>query len=187
MEETFRAADREEWRDWLARHHSTARCVWLVFAKPATGVAGVGYDEAVEEALCYGWIDGLMRSVDEQSHMRRFTPRRPGSRWSETNKARVRRAIEHGRMTEAGLALVRAAQETGEWDRAEERESDLAPADLAEALARDPEADAGWLAFAPSHRKAYVRWVTSAKRPETRERRVREVVERSAQRVKPTM
>jgi uncharacterized protein YdeI (YjbR/CyaY-like superfamily) len=187
VEETLRAADREEWRAWLERHHATESCVWLVFAKRATGIACVGYDEAVEEALCFGWIDGLIRGVDGSSHMRRFTPRKPGSRWSETNKARVRRAVENGRMTEAGAVVVRAAQATGEWDRALERESDVAPPDLAEALARNPKAEAGFLAFAPSHRKAYVRWVTDAKRSETRERRIREVVELSAQGVKPTM
>lgn len=184
--ETFFARDRAAWRAWLAAHHADRRELWLLLAKKHTGEASATYDEAVEEALCFGWIDGKTARYDDRRQAIRFTPRKPKSMWSETNKARVKKLVAEGRMTEAGLALVAAAKASGEWQRAAERErTDVVPDDLAAALARNRKAHDAFAAFAPGYRKLYIAWVQDAKRPETRQRRVRTVVERSAAGRKP--
>ncbi len=187
MSEQLHVESRAAWRRGLERNHATSKGVWLVYKKPASGEPSVAYEASVEEALCFGWIDGLIRNVDEVTHVRRFTPRKPGSQWSETNKARVQRMIDQGRMTEAGLALVRAAQERGAWQAAVEREATDPPEDLAAALAEHPEAERFFAALAPSHRRAYIRSVLDAKREETRARRVALVVARCAEGAKPGM
>ena len=174
--ETFFAVDRAVWRDWLERHHAEKREIWLIFLKKHLKEPCVTYDEAVEEALCFGWIDGILRRIDDREHAVRFTPRRPRSVWSESNVVRVERLTAEGRMTEAGLALVRAAKENGAWDEAASGRPDVTPEDLAAALAAVPAADAAWRAWAPSHRRQYIYWVLDAKRPETRARRIAEVV-----------
>ena len=176
-----------EFRDWLAANSSRHSELLVGFMKRGSGAPSMTWPESVDEALCFGWIDGLIRNVDEGTHVRRFTPRRGGSRWSETNKKRVQRMIDQGRMTEAGLALVRAAQKGGAWEAAAERESDAAPPDLAAALAEAPEAERFFGTLAPSHRKAYIRYITDAKREETRRRRIADVVARCAEGTKPGM
>jgi uncharacterized protein YdeI (YjbR/CyaY-like superfamily) len=184
--DTFFATDRRTWRAWLRKNGRRTSEIWLVFYKKHTGERCVSYDAAVEEALCWGWIDGKLRRIDDRKHMVRFTPRRPGSIWSEANKARVRRMIRQGKMTRAGLALVEDAKKSGQWQRASARETaDEPPPDLKRALARNRKARENFEAFAPSYRKMYVAWVLDAKREETRKRRIAKVVERSAQNKKP--
>ena len=145
----------------------------------------MSYDEAVEEALCWGWIDGLTNRWDERSYAVRFTPRKPGSVWSESNVARVEKMIVEGLMTPAGQALVDEAKRRGTWDEAASGRLEVTPPDLEAALAADPAAAARWRAWAPSHRRQYVYWVLDAKRPETRARRVAETVRRAAAGLKP--
>jgi uncharacterized protein YdeI (YjbR/CyaY-like superfamily) len=115
--EALRADDREAWRDWLVRNHGTEKEVWLTLYKKNSGRRGVSYDAAVEEALCFGWIDSAIRGVDGESYAQKFTPRKPGSRWSDSNRARMRRLIDEGRMTEAGLAAYRSAGDEPTPDR----------------------------------------------------------------------
>jgi len=172
---------------WLQQHGAEASKIWLLFYKRHTGRACISYDAAVEEALCLGWIDGKLRRVDDEKHVVRFTPRRPASAWSESNKTRVRKMIRQKRMTEVGMALVRAAKESGEWDRRPEPVPEQAPEDLAEALARNKKARQRFEAMAPSHRRNYIHWVLDAKRAETRARRIREVVRRAALNEEPGM
>jgi uncharacterized protein YdeI (YjbR/CyaY-like superfamily) len=157
----------------------------LLFYKRHTGRACISYDAAVEEALCFGWIDGKLRRIDDDKHVIRFSPRRPRSVWSESNKRRVREMIEQDRMTEAGLALVRAAKESGAWDRASQPVPDAPPGDLASALSRNKRAQKRFEAMAPSHRRNYIAWVLDAKRAETRARRIRQVVRRAAKNKRP--
>lgn len=95
-----------EWRDWLARHHRDRKDIWLVFPKKGSGLRGISYDEAVEEALCFGWIDSQERGIDEKTYATRFTPRRPGGNWSASNRERVKRLLRDGRMTEAGRIIL---------------------------------------------------------------------------------
>ena len=116
--ETFSAPSREAWRTWLVKHHATSAEVWLVLAKKNSGLQSVSLDEAVEEALCFGWIDSVLKRIDERTHALRFSPRKPKSNWSQSNKDRVARLLAEGRMTPAGLAAVEAGKASGEWDRA---------------------------------------------------------------------
>ena len=183
--DTFFAPALAAWRGWLEVHHSTRAFVWLLLHKKHVEKPSVSYDEAVEEALCWGWIDGLTNRWDERSYAVRFTPRKPGSVWSESNVARVARMIAEGRMTPAGQSLVDEAKRRGTWDAATAARLDAAPPDLEAALAADPAATARWHAWAPGYRRQYTYWVLAAKRPDTRVRRVAETVRRAAAGLKP--
>jgi uncharacterized protein YdeI (YjbR/CyaY-like superfamily) len=183
---TYTPPSREEWRAWLEQHASAEKEIWLIFFKKRTGKATLTLEDAVEEALCFGWIDGRLRRIDDERHALRFSPRRPGSVWSESNKARVQKLIAEGKMTEAGLALVEAGKRSGEWDKATARENENEPPpDLAAALAQNQRANANLERMSPSQRKAYYYWVTSAKRAETRRRRVEAVVSRAERNQRP--
>jgi uncharacterized protein YdeI (YjbR/CyaY-like superfamily) len=176
---TIFATDTATWRAWLEAHHATEREVWLTLLKVHVDRPSVSYEEAVQEALCFGWIDGMLRRIDDQSHMIRFTPRKPGSVWAPSNKARVERLMAEGRMTPAGIALVDEAKRRGEWERADAREDVTnVPDDLAAALDADATASAAWRRLPPSHKKQYLYWIGEAKRPETRVRRVTATVTR---------
>ena len=183
--DTFFAADRAAWRAWLERHHAERTAVWLLLHKKHVEEPSVSYAEAVEEALCWGWIDGLTHRWDERSYAVRFTPRKPGSVWSESNVERVRRMIAEDRMTPAGLALVDEAKRRGTWDGAASGRLEVTPPDLEAALAGVPAAWRRWGSWPPGYRRQYISWVLDAKRPETRARRVADVVRRAAAGIKP--
>lgn len=170
-------ANPAEWRAWLEAHHATEREAWLRHYRKQVGRPGLSYEQGVEEALCFGWIDGLLRKVDDESYALRYTPRQPGSVWAESNKRRVEKLTREGRMAPAGLAQVEAARASGEWEAATAREDvNTLPADLAEALDQH-QARAAFDAMPPSHRKQYLYWLESAKKPETRQKRIQAIVE----------
>lgn len=176
----FHPRSREEWRAWLQQHHATATGVWLVTWRRGAGEAALDYEAQVEEALCYGWVDGTAGTVDERRSRLYFSPRRPGSGWAATNKARVERLIAEGRMQPAGLAVIERARADGSWTLLDSVERLEVPDDLAAALAANPAAGANFGAFPPSARKQLLAWVVTARRPDTRARRVAEVVEAAA-------
>jgi uncharacterized protein YdeI (YjbR/CyaY-like superfamily) len=149
--DTFFAPHRDAWREWLAAHHGSVSFVWLIIHKKHVAEPSVSYDEAVEEALCWGWIDGLTNRWDERSYAVRFTPRKPGSVWSESNVNRVGKMIAEGRMTPAGQALVDEAKRRGTWDKAASGRREVTPPDLEEALAAEPAA----LARTPDGRETH--------------------------------
>jgi len=184
-EDTFFAADRAAWREWFAAHHRERTQVWLLVHKKHVQEPSVTYDEAVEEALCWGWIDGLTNRWDERSYALRFTPRKPGSVWSESNVARVERLMAEGRMQPAGLALVDEAKRRGTWDHAASGRYEVTPPDLEAALAGVPAAAARWVKWPSTPRRQYIYWVLDAKRPETRARRIADVVRRAAMGLRP--
>jgi uncharacterized protein YdeI (YjbR/CyaY-like superfamily) len=187
-ESALRFATRRAWRAWLAKNHARVSGIWLLYYKKHTGRSGVAYADAVEEALCFGWIDGKVRRVDEDSYAQRYTPRSERSVWSELNRRRAQRMIRRGLMTEAGLAKIRSARKSGAWERASRPSRPPAvPADLRRALASRPEAREHFRALAPSYRTLFIYWVVSAKKPETRERRLARVVEMAAANKKPGM
>src|SRR5512139_2793896 len=145
-------AHRDEWRAWLEANHATAAEVWLIHYKKHTGKPGPTYEEAVEEALCFGWIDGLLKPIDAEKYALRFSPRKKGSVWSETNKRRVAKLIKQGRMTEAGFAKIKEAKANGEWRAAARREDSAnVPADLVQALNASQQARRNFDRLAPSH------------------------------------
>lgn len=178
-------SDRAAWRAWLAAHHATARDVVVVFHRKGTGTS-VSYDEAVEEALCFGWIDGVKRKLDEVRYTHRFTPRTPTSSWSALNRRRAAAMIAADRMQPAGQAAIDAAVRAGTWDppAAAPPASTAAapPAELAAALARAGGAAArrAFDALAPGQRRLWMRWVGSAKQAEPRARRAAKAVEQLA-------
>lgn len=180
-----RARDRAAWRRWLERNHARAAGAWLVRYKVASGKPSVPYEESVEEAPCFGWIDGKIRPVDDEHYLQLFTPRRPRGTWAATNKARVERLIAAGLMTPAGLAAIERAKANGSWTALDEIDAMTVPDDLARALARNKKAARNFEAFSASVKKGYLYWVLSAKRPETRAKRVAETVARAAENRKP--
>ncbi len=178
--------NRTDWRAWLEENFKTEKEVWLIHYKKHTGKPSIPYEDAVEEALCFGWIDGLLRRIDDEKYIIRYSPRQKKSIWSDSNKRRIEKLIKQGRMTEAGLAKVKQAKENGEWDRAMSREEDpQVPPDLKKALVTNRNAMKNFYNFAPSYRKQYTWWITSAKKGETRAKRIQETVNRAAQNMKP--
>jgi len=164
------------WRSWLRKNHHVKEGVWLVFYKKDSGHPTISYDEAVDEALAYGWIDSVIKKIDEKRFARKFTPRRPGSIWSKYNLARVRKLNADGRITKWGLDVY--AKRTGETSLLEKFASKKAsvPKDLEAALKKNRRARDNFSRFGPSHRERYFMWISSAKRPETRRKRIAEAV-----------
>jgi uncharacterized protein YdeI (YjbR/CyaY-like superfamily) len=172
---------RDAWRTWLEENHATAKEAWLLHYKKHIGKPGLSLEEAVEEALCFGWIDGVLKPIDEEKYALRYSPRKKDSIWSETNKRRVGKLIKQGRMTEAGLAKVREAKASGEWRAAALREDTTnIPDDLRQALKASPQARHNFDRLAPSHKRQYIYWITSAKTDTTRRRRIQETVRLAA-------
>jgi uncharacterized protein YdeI (YjbR/CyaY-like superfamily) len=163
-------ADRAAWRRWLLRHHARPEGVWVVLAKK--GPDGLRYEEAVEEALCVGWIDSKPGTIDERRFRLWFSPRKPGSAWSKVNKERIERLVAGGRMRPAGQAKIDAAKADGSWNRLNASDALEMPDDLVEALSGYPDVRRHWDAFPPGVRKQILEWIGSAKRPATRETRV---------------
>jgi uncharacterized protein YdeI (YjbR/CyaY-like superfamily) len=165
------------WSRWLDRHHESSQGAWLKLAKKASGITTITHAEALEEGLCYGWIDGQSASLDESFYLIRFTPRRPRSKWSQLNREKVERLMKAGRMKPAGLAQVEAAKRDGRWDAAYPPASAAAaPEDLQRALDENPEAKAFFETLKGANRYAIIYRLHDAKRPETRARRVSEYV-----------
>ncbi len=168
------------WRAWLADNHSRTTGVWLVQYKPRTGKPAIAYEDAIGEALCFGWVDSTYRRLDDERGMLWWSPRRRGSVWSSSNKERVRHLGAEGRMNEAGLAAVAAAKADGSWSILEPVEALLVPDDLATAMAEHPRARPNWDAFTATAKRAYLLWIVTAKRAVTRRRRVLETADRVA-------
>lgn len=172
---TFLATTVEQWRDWLAEHHDSESEVWLVFHKVHTGVESIAYGDALDEALCFGWVDSLVKRLDDDRFARKFTPRRADSRWSDTNRKRYAELAASGRLQPAGRA--RAPSDRG-YDPPPPRLPLPAklPAYIEKALARRPTALRHFQALPPSHRRRYIAWIESAKRDETKLRRLKEAI-----------
>jgi uncharacterized protein YdeI (YjbR/CyaY-like superfamily) len=179
--ERFQAPDRRAWREWLGRNHESSPGVWLVYYKKGSGKPSVTYEEAVEEALCFGWIDSTVRSLDEERYMQLATPRKPRSHWSRSNKQRVERLIERGLMTAAGMRAVESAREDGSWTFLDPIEDLVIPDDLEVALEANPAAKRNFEALPDSVKKGILFWIATAKRDATRERRVAETTSKVAQ------
>ena len=169
--------NRDAWRAWLEENHATATEAWLILYKKHTGKPSLSLEEAVEEALCFGWIDGLLQRLDDEKYTLRFSPRKTGSVWSQVNKRRVAKLIKQGRMTEAGIAKIKEAKTNGQWRAATLREDTTnIPDDLRQALKANSQARHNFDRLAPSHKRQYIYWIASAKTDKTRQRRIQETV-----------
>ncbi|MEO1093704.1 MAG: YdeI/OmpD-associated family protein [Cyanobacteria bacterium J06638_28] len=172
---------RDEWRHWLAANHDKANNVWLITYKKATGKPTFSYEEAVEEALCFGWIDSLPRKLDHERKMLYFAPRKAGSGWSRPNKERVERLMTGEKMMPAGLDKVDAAKADGSWTALDDIENLVIPEDLAAAFAALPPAAANWEAFPRSVKRGILEWIATAKRATTRAKRIQETAQQAQQ------
>lgn len=169
---------RDEWRNWLKENHSRESEVWLVYYKPHASKPTLKYDESVEEALCYGWIDSIIKKIDHEKYARKFTPRKDNSCWSESNKKRVKKMISQSRMTKYGMAKIEVAKKSGIWDKPDRSQISLElPEDMRNALVENKKAKAFFERLAPSYQKQYIAWIQVAKRPDTRTKRVKESIE----------
>jgi len=170
-------ADAGAWESWLAQQHGSSPGVWLKIAKKGSGATGVSYPEALEVALCYGWIDGQKGALDDEYWLQRFTPRKPGSRWSKINTEKAAELIETGRMRPAGMREVELAREDGRWDAAYAGQRSMAvPEDLERELAGNEAARAFFATLSSVNRYAILYRIADAKRPETRARRIAKYV-----------
>ncbi len=180
MPKTLYVTDRAEWRAWLEKHHAACREVWLIYYKKGSGRARIPYGDAVEEALCFGWIDRVIQRIDDEKYAQLFTPRTNRANWSPANRRRIAKLMREGRMTKAGLAKcafdVASASEEAPA-RAPRKELPIPPR-VKKALQAHPKAWAALRALAPSYRRQYVGWITSAKKEETQLRRVQFAIER---------
>jgi uncharacterized protein YdeI (YjbR/CyaY-like superfamily) len=168
----------DEWKSWLVQNHDREEVVWLVFLKKGAGPVPFGYQEALDEALCMGWVDSLLKKIDETSYMRKFTPRKPTSTWSERNKVRVEQLIKEGRMAPAGMKTIQVARENGMWDKGIQPPEldDRLPGALLSAFQGHPKARDHYFRMPPSGQKQYNIWINMAKRAETVRKRVEESI-----------
>jgi uncharacterized protein YdeI (YjbR/CyaY-like superfamily) len=182
---TFYPKNRQEWREWLDQNHKLEESVWLIYYKKKSNTPTVQYSEAVDEALCFGWIDSKAKPLDEGKYMQFFSRRKPKSVWSKVNKEKVERLISEGQMTAAGFAAIATAKENGSWAILDEAEALIIPADLESALAIKQKAKDYFLGLSRSDKRNILQWLTLAKRPETRQKRIAEIADLAAQNQKP--
>ncbi len=173
---TFYAEDRASWRKWLADNHDSYPGIWLVYYKKGSGKTRVNYDEAVEEALCFGWIDSTLNPIDELCYMQLYTPRKPKSGWSKLNKDRIEKLIANGLMTPAGMAKIEIAQQNGMWSKLDHVEAFTIPAELCLAFDNNPQALAYYNSLASSNKKMILYHINNTNKLETRMNRINDII-----------
>jgi uncharacterized protein YdeI (YjbR/CyaY-like superfamily) len=186
---TVHPKTRSSWRQWLQNNHSSSPGVWLIYYKKHSGKRAFSYAESVEEALCFGWIDSVPRKLDEKRAMLKFTPRKPGSAWSQLNKQRIKKLVKSGMMTDAGLSKIKRAKKDGSWHKLTSADShidnDSLPGELLKGFGRNKKALENFRSFAPGYRKQFLFWISSAKRPGTKEARIKQTIRMAAANKKP--
>jgi uncharacterized protein YdeI (YjbR/CyaY-like superfamily) len=187
ISETLYFTKKEDWHAWLEKNHKTEKEVWLIYYKKHTGKARIPYDDAVEEALCFGWIDSTVKRLDDEKYAQKYTPRNRNSIWSQSNIKRAKMMIKQKRMTKAGLALF---NETGKKKISRARivkKRFTTPPDIKKALAKNKNTLDNFNNFAPGYKKMYIGWIEDAKKKETRKKRIKQVVKWARQNKKPGM
>jgi len=177
--------NREEWRNWLEKNHNKSKGIWMVYYKKHTLKESVNYNDAVEEALCFGWIDSIIKTIDNERYKQKYTSRRKNSVWSKLNKERVTKMIKEGKMTNFGLIKIEEAKKNGAWEKAYSvgTKQEL-PEDLKTELKKNQIAWQNFQNFAESYQNMYIFWLNNAKRAETREKRIKEIVKRVSENLK---
>lgn len=173
---TIYAPNRQAWREWLEINHRSSTGIWLIYYKVKSPQPSVQYSEAVQEALCFGWIDSKVKSIDQERYQQIFTPRKPKSVWSKLNKQYIQDLIAQGLMTQAGLEVINRAQQDGSWAQLDQIEALIIPIDLQEALAANAIANENFQALNNSTKKNILSWVYGAKRAETRQKRITQII-----------
>ncbi len=177
MNSKLHVTNRKDWRLWLNENHRKKKEVWLIYYKKHTGKPRIPYDDAVEEALCFGWIDSIVRKIDNETYMQKFTPRKEKSNWSDSNKKRVEKLIGIGKMTKAGLEKIEIAKTNGAWDKIiTSTKSFEMPIEFENALGLNESAKIFFVSLSSSGRNQYIGWIASAKKIETKQRRVKEAM-----------
>jgi len=187
MRDTIYITNRKDWRKWLGKNHKKKNEVWLIYYKRHTKKPRIPYDDAVEEALCYGWIDSIVRRIDDEKYAQKYTPRRPGSKWSKLNIERANKMIRQKKMTRAGLVLFKKGRSRKIAAARKVKKKFVMPPDLRKALAKNKKALENFTGFADSYKRAYILYIMDAKREDTRVRRVRRIVELAAKNIKSAM
>ena len=177
--------NKEDWRNWLRKNHIKEDSIWLIFYKKASPNHNLSWSEAVDAALCFGWIDSTKKSIDKEQYIQYFCKRKPKSNWSKVNKEKVKSLIEQGLMKKAGFKSIEIAKENGSWSFLDEVEALIVPADLIEEFAKQKGSIEYFDSLRKSAKKILLYWVVSAKRKETRQKRILEIVENASQKMKP--
>lgn len=183
--EIFYPTSQTMWRKWLQENHISKQAVWLVFYNKKSELKSITWSDAVDEALCFGWIDSKKISIDNETSHQFFSKRKPKSTWSKINKEKIKRLIEQGLMTEQGFASIETAKQNGSWTILDEVEELNIPADLEEAFIEKPNAKNYFLGLSKSVRKIILSWLVFAKTTETRQKRITEIIESAEQNQKP--
>lgn len=178
------AGDAGIWREWLENHSAHEKSIWLIIYHKKSGKPTVTYDEAVDEALCFGWVDSKPNKRDDESYFQFFSPRNPKSNWSKVNKDKVARLLKANKMAKAGLDMVAIAKANGSWNALDDVENLIIPEDLQNAFNRHEQASENWHAFPKSVKRGILEWIYNAKRPETRAKRVNETAEKASKNVR---
>jgi uncharacterized protein YdeI (YjbR/CyaY-like superfamily) len=175
---------RAQWRQWLSENGGNMKGVWLMYYKKSSGKPHLSYDEAVEEALCFGWIDSTPNKINEEMSKQYYAPRNPKSNWSKLNKTRVDKLLESGLMTDAGMKMIDLAKKTGTWDALNDVDNLLISEDLQAALQTLSNAEKNFNAFPASTKRGILEWILNAKTPETRSKRILETATLAAQNIR---
>ncbi len=175
--ETFYPKNRQEWRAWLEENHDKKQNIWLIYYKQKSKIPTVSYSDAVDEALCFGWIDSKAKSLDEVKFMQFFSKRKEKSVWSKINKEKIEMLISSGLMTPAGLAIIEKAKANGSWTILDEVEALIIPPDLEEAFSQKLNAKTYFQSLSRTDQRNILQWLVLAKRPETRQKRIDEIVD----------
>jgi uncharacterized protein YdeI (YjbR/CyaY-like superfamily) len=173
---TFYAKSQKDWRKWLEKNHAKEKAVWLIIYKKGSEVPSVYYPEAVDEALCFGWIDSTPNKRDEDSYYQFFAKRNPKSNWSKVNKIKVERLLKAGKITPSGMEMIELAKRNGNWSALDKVEELLLPEDLKKAFSQNKMAFQYWTKFPPSAKRGILEWILNAKKLETRQKRIEETV-----------
>jgi uncharacterized protein YdeI (YjbR/CyaY-like superfamily) len=180
------AKTRKSWRTWLAKNHAKHKPVWMIFYRKTSPTKSISYNDAVEEALCFGWIDSLVNKRDDESWYQYFGPRKTKSRWSKLNKARIKRMTEAGLMHSSGLAMIDLAKRSGTWKALDHVHKEIMPDDLQNLFRKNKKELENFKAFPPSARRYTLEWIAMAKRPETRKNRIEQTVKLAAKNIRVT-
>jgi len=183
--DTFYPTSKQAWREWLQENHHLKQSVWLVQHRKKSGKPSISWSEAVDEALCFGWIDSIRKTKDDETFIQFFSKRKANSTWSKVNKEKVGKFIADGRMTPAGLKSIETAKQNGSWSILDEAEELIIPKDLESELKKRPGSKEFFLGLSKSVKKSILQWVALAKRPETRQKRITEIATLASQKLKP--